>query len=188
MMNHIPLAARVKSKLQRIKQWCRGPQTTLVERCRRALEWAQRNTAPGAGVKITHRRGLAYPEVSGYYIPTLLKWGEKELALQYARWLVSIQNKDGSWSDAGGKEPYTFDTGQILKGLFALVHLCPEFKGPIVNGCDWVLTQIQASGRVVTPDVTHWALPDGRLVPEAIHLYALEPVREAGRGPVQHGG
>jgi malonyl-CoA O-methyltransferase len=143
--------------------------------------WASRNTVSGAGVKITHRQDHPYPEVSGYYIPTFLKWGGKDLALQYARWLVSIQNEDGSWSDALGKAPYTFDTGQILKGLLSLVEVYPEFKGPILSGCDWLLTQVQESGRVVTPDLSHWRLPDGRLVPEAIHLYALEPLREAGR-------
>src|SRR5579872_5211075 len=118
-MTSLPLSVRLKSRLRGLKDWGLGRPTQLVDRYQRAREWVHHHTVPGAGVKITNRRPLPYPEVSGYYIPTLLKWGERELALRYARWLVAIQNQDGSWSDAEGKASYTFDTGQILKGLLA---------------------------------------------------------------------
>ena len=85
------------------------------------------------------------------------------------------------WPGPDGGASYTFDTGQILKGLMAIVDYLPECEEPIVRGCDWLLSQIQDSGRVVTPDKSQWVLPSNRLVPEAIHLYALEPLRAAGR-------
>jgi hypothetical protein len=61
----------------------------------------------------------AYPEVTGYTIPTLLQWGETELANRLADWLVSVQNSDGSFNDMEGKKPYMFDTGAAMEGLLA---------------------------------------------------------------------
>jgi malonyl-CoA O-methyltransferase len=117
-----------------------------------------------------------YPEVSGYFIPTLLKWGEHDLACRFAVWLASIQNANGSWSDPDGISPYTFDTGQILKGLFAARQRMAGLDDIIRLGCDWLLSQVDRDGRVTTPDQSAWALPGGKVVPESIHLYALEPL------------
>src|SRR6267378_6391187 len=89
----------------------------LPARILAALSWVEANSVKGAGIKVHAGDAPPYPEVSGYFIPTLLDWGERDRALAYARWLASIQNEDGSWSDAEGKAAYTFDTGQILKGL-----------------------------------------------------------------------
>ncbi|MDU0457376.1 MAG: methyltransferase domain-containing protein [Geobacteraceae bacterium] len=154
---------------------------TLLERFSRTLGWLHLNTCLGAGVAVTNLDRKPYPEVSGYLIPTLLKWGEHELASQYGRWLVSIQNSDGSWSDPAGEAPYTFDTGQILKGLLALSEKSQEYDDVIRRGCNWMLQQVQPDGRVTTPNTQHWLLPAGKVVPESIHLYALEPLRDAGR-------
>jgi malonyl-CoA O-methyltransferase len=135
----------------------------------------------GAGIKVRAGEAPPYPEVSGYFIPTLLDWGERDRALAYARWLASIQNEDGSWSDAEGKAAYTFDTGQILKGLAAALPFLPEVESAFRRGSDWMLTRIEENGRITTPDKTAWRLPGGRMIPEKIHLYALEPLRAAAR-------
>ena len=73
----------------------------------------------------------AYPETTGYIIPTLLAICNRlkdpkynSLAIKLGYWLLSIQNADGSWN--GGlhptkiPRPSVFNTGQILKGLIAL--------------------------------------------------------------------
>jgi malonyl-CoA O-methyltransferase len=133
------------------------------------------------GIAVTSKNTLPYPEVTGYYIPTLLKWGDKDKAISFARWLVSIQNADGSWNDPSGENPYTFDTGQILKGLIDLVDFFPEFQDSILNGCNWILSQQKNDGRITTPDTKYWSLPDGKFVPEAIHLYVLQPIRIVGQ-------
>ena len=57
----------------------------------RTLEWIKNNTIDNSGITVTTKRRYIYPEVTGYYIPTLLLWGEKELALSYAKYLCSIQ-------------------------------------------------------------------------------------------------
>ena len=164
-----------------LKKRCFGRKLwSLVDRFTMALTWVEENTVPNLGICVSSSNRAPYPEVSGYFIPSLLNWGERELAGQYGRWLADIQNADGSWSDPSGISPYTFDTGQILKGLLALADNDPGLVPVIRRGCDWLLTQIRDDGRVVTPDIGQWQLPGERRVPEAIHLYALQPLREVG--------
>jgi malonyl-CoA O-methyltransferase len=151
----------------------------LARRYALARKWIFANRVDNAGICRTHNHRVPYPEVTGYYIPTLLAWGEKDLALSFARWLAAVQNPDGSWSDYLGRAPYTFDTGQALKGLLALVDDSPEFEGPVRKGCDWMLGRMEESGRVTTPDKSLWG--GQHPIPEAIHLFALAPLAEAGR-------
>jgi len=152
----------------------------LVDAYNKAFSWIERHSACESGIAVSSINPRPYPEVAGYFIPTLISWGERDMASSFARWIVTRQNDDGSWSDPDGQSPYTFDTGQILKGLLAIIDVLPELEMPVRRGCDWLLTQIQESGRVVTPDTSHWGLPGQRVVPEAIHLYALEPLRKSG--------
>jgi malonyl-CoA O-methyltransferase len=159
----------------------RREMVNVPECYRAAMRWVEHNTVPGQGIKISHSQPEPYPEVTGYYIPTLLNCGEVERAASYARWLLAIQNSDGSWSDPLGKAPYTFDSGQILKGLVAILPRMPEAEPAVRRGCDWMLEQIDGNGRVTTPDKGLWGLAGRRQISENIHLYALEPVRDAGR-------
>jgi hypothetical protein len=70
----------------------------------------------------------AYPETTGYLIPTLLEWSIltsdhslAQRALDCANWLCTIQRTDGAFPGGVGiqGDPLTFDTGQILLGLAA---------------------------------------------------------------------
>lgn len=142
----------------------------------KALEWIDNNSTSD-GILISSKQRTVYPEVTGYFIPSLLRWGYKEKALGFAWHLANIQNSDGSWSDPSGKSPYTFDTGQILKGLLALADDIPELENHILKGCNWILSHQKSDGRIITPDASQW----GGIVPESIHLYALEPIKEAGK-------
>ena len=69
----------------------------------------------------------AYSEVSGYLIPTLLDYGERELATQLADWLVSIQNDDGSFCDVYGQKR-SFDTAAVMEGLERIGYHKPALK------------------------------------------------------------
>lgn len=145
----------------------------------KALEWINSNSIPEKGIATTSKIKVAYPEVTGYYIPTLMECGEKIKAVSFSKWLISIQQPDGSWL-APNNIPYTFDTGQILKGLLAVSDILPDAKEPLIKGCKWIINQIQEDGRVTTPDTSMWMLPNGKIVPEATHLYALQPIKQVG--------
>ena len=152
----------------------------IIHKFKLAQKWVINNSIHGKGVAVTNNTQASYPEVSGYFIPTLLNWGERELAIKYKNWLISSQNADGSWNDPSGEAPYIFDTGQILKGLMALSDYFPELKENIIKGCDWILSNQVASGRIITPNAYTAVLTGGRSVPEGINLYTLEPIRNAG--------
>ncbi len=83
------------------------------------LQWVKDHILPTGGIEAWHGYGKAYPEISGYIIPTLLKYGCREEADKLGDWLIQTQNKDGSWNGIDGK-PATFDTAAIVEGLDAL--------------------------------------------------------------------
>lgn len=145
----------------------------------KSIEWIKKYTIDGNGIVVTSNRQWIYPEVTGYYIPTLLKYNMDELALQYTKYLCNIQNEDGSWSDPKGKAPYVFDSAQILKGLIAVRDICPEVDANIIRGCDWILSNMKENGRLSTPDEECWG-ENTDFCSELVHIYALSPIRDAG--------
>ena len=145
----------------------------------RSLLWIKSNTIDGNGIAVTSKKRAIYPEVTGYYIPSLLQWGERELAISYAKHLCSIQKDNGSWYDSAGKEPYVFDSAQILKGLIAIRNLLPKVDEHIIKGCNWILSNMQPDGRLTTPSKDAWG-DNEDFCSELIHIYCLSPIKEAG--------
>jgi hypothetical protein len=106
--------------------------STYAEHARATLAWLMRSIEHGRGGSCAHFSlasgwSKPYPETTGYLIPTLLE-SEVEharaAALALGRWLLSIQNPDGSWNNgviaARDARPSVFNTGQFLHGLIAL--------------------------------------------------------------------
>lgn len=151
-----------------------------IEIFNRAWGWIRKNTIEGKGIAVTSKKQVIYPEVTGYYIPTLLQWGERELALSYAEYLCSIQKPDGSWYDSDDRAPYVFDSAQILKGLLSIRQLMPEADEHIIRGCDWILSNMQPDGRLTTPDKGAWGCNED-FCSELVHIYCLTPLRDAGK-------
>lgn len=143
----------------------------------KAVAWIKNNTIDGQAIICNTDKRKGYPEVTGYYIPTLLRWGYRELAVSYAKWLCGIQKGDGSWYDTDDNEPYVFDSAQILKGLIAIRTIYPQADVHIIKGCDWIISNMQASGRLVTPSMDAWG--SGNICSELIHMYCLSPLVQA---------
>ncbi len=154
--------------------------TNKVEQFNKALDWINKNTIDGNGITVTSKERVIYPEVTGYYIPTLLTWGERERACDYAKYLCSIQKEDGSWYDSTDTAPYVFDSAQILKGLIAIRDIMPEADEHIVKGCDWILSNMQSDGRLTTPVKDAWGSNED-FCSELIHIYCLSPIKDAGK-------
>ncbi len=153
----------------------RKSQSYILDAYTRAMRWIHANTIDGG---ITHSSIVQkpYPEVTGYYIPTLMRWGERDLARTYGDWLCSIQTKEGAWQDTSLSTIYTFDTGQILKGMYALADCDKKYEQSLIRGCDWLLSQIEPSGRIQTPTTAAFANEGS----EYIHLYAIEALKLTG--------
>lgn len=143
----------------------------------KAIHWIYKNSLSNGGIICTSKKKLGYPEVSGYCIPSLLRFGHKELACKYAKWLCSIQKEDGSWYDTDNKAPYVFDSAQIIKGLLAIRQLIPEVDSYIIAGCDWIIGNMSENGRLKTPTKATWGIPG--MCTELIHLYCLSPLIQA---------
>lgn len=143
----------------------------------KAITWIRNNTVDGHAIICNTDKKTGYPEVTGYYIPTLLRWGYRDLACSYAQWLCDIQKENGAWYDTDDKAPYVFDTAQILKGLIAIREICPQVDVHIMKGCDWILSNMQDCGRLMAAVPNIWG--DGKVYSELIHLYCLSPLVQA---------
>lgn len=150
-----------------------------VQAFNKAMDWIDAHSIQNAGVAVNTKNLRPYPEVTGYYIPTLLSWGEIDRALVYGRWLISCQHKEGCWGDANANEPYAFDTGQIIKGLLALAKhtRTNEWDASLHRACDWMCSCVRETGEPSVPDVKGW----GGAIPLGILLYAFQAVKDAGQ-------
>ncbi len=142
----------------------------------KAMDWFKTNMVADQGIIVHTKMREPYPEVTGYFIPTLYQWGEHELARICTRWLISIQLDNGAFPAPDGT-PYTFDTGQIMRGLCAAIEDVDDARDSLAKACDWVLTQIDADGRLGTPSTELW----GDIANDMIHTYVIPPLVEAGR-------
>jgi len=142
----------------------------------RAMDWFKANMVPGQGIIVHTKQPVPYPEVTGYFIPTLYNWGEKELARTCTKWLMSIQLPDGAFPAPDGV-PYTFDTAQIMRGLCAALGDVDGAETSLRRASDWMLTQMDTSGRLKTPSTELWT----DIASDLIHTYALPPLAQAGK-------
>lgn len=149
----------------------------------KAIQWIHHHHLSGQAIPITHRQRRPYPEVTGYYIPTLLSIGETALAEQFARWLISVQNPNGSFSLDNPNIAYVFDTGQVIRGWVSVFDRLPEVREPLERACAWIMNGADpVTGRLRCPTPGgDWSLGSRGEVNEAIHLYVLKPMRDAAK-------
>lgn len=140
----------------------------------RALQWFRDHMVADQGIIVHTQQPVPYPEVTGYFIPTLYAWNETELARTCTTWLLSIQLADGAFPAPDGV-PYTFDTGQVARGLCAAAGDVPGSEESLTRACDWLLTQIEDDGRMTTPSTELWT----DIANDLIHTYVLPPMVEA---------
>ncbi len=97
----------------------------------------------------------AYPETTGYIIPTLLNYynfskdiESYSLAIRFGEWLLSIQNERGSWSSGTYpskiNKPSLFNTGQALRGILAISKISNDikWKESCLSGIDWLISKM----------------------------------------------
>lgn len=138
-----------------------------------ALSWFSDNELATGGIRVHSRHSNAYQEVTGYIIPTLLQYGERDLAHRLTQWLVDAQSPDGAYMDPDGSRPYIFDTGQALRGLNACANAVPGAEKAARKAADYLCSQMIECGAGGFGNRYRGE------VSEAIHLYVLPPLREA---------
>lgn len=120
----------------------------------------------------------SYRETSGYIATTFFELARQrgdadyhERALRICRWLLRVQNDDGSFANPHyGRQGIVFDTGQVLFGLVRGAEETGEalFTDGAIRAADWLVNIAGADGRwtrnehLGTPHVyntrTAWAL------------------------------
>lgn len=146
-------------------QFLSPPVKTNQERLRLTVDWlahAQDAVSPGIsrGYSLIWENKFgsegwqpAYPETTGYIIPTLLRAHEYfadtnllERAIKAADWEIEIMYANGAVK--GGyysfrhRQPAIFDTGQVVRGLLALYEKTRDEKYLIAaeKSSDWILS------------------------------------------------
>ncbi|MBW1804561.1 MAG: hypothetical protein JRJ85_28000, partial [Deltaproteobacteria bacterium] len=111
----------------------------------RALAWLEAQELPTGGIRVHSKHSDPYQEVSGYLVPTLIRYGEKALAIRIISWLMCIQRAAGSYTGPDGA-PYIFDTGQALRGLLAGAEFVPDAGDAARRAADYIYHQMLDSG------------------------------------------
>lgn len=162
----------------------RAVRGTATEHLQAAEDWLKRaHDRPGdEGVSYGYsvRGGWreSYRETSGYIATTFFDLARlrndsdyHDRAVRIARWLLSVQNLDGSFANPRyGDEGIVFDTGQDLFGLVRAYEVTREhaFKIGAQRAADWLVSVADGNGcwvhyeHLETPHVyntrTAWAL------------------------------
>ena len=148
---------------------------------KKAVQWVKSNSLDGCCVPVSDRQHTPYPEVTGYWIPTFLQVGEHELAEKFAKFLISVQNPDGSFSLDNANDKYVFDTGQVIRGWVSIASRLPEVLEPMHRACQWIVSGADPlTGKFMAPAPGGaWNLGVRGEVSEGIHTYTIQPMREA---------
>ena len=122
--------ADLKAKAELTLSWVKGAQDMLGGICAYRIDgkdWAD-----------------AYCEVTGYLIPTLVKWGEVRTALRCADYLVEVQNPNGSFNGLNSECGAFFDTGACLEGLQVAweLTLSSTYRDAASRAKDWMRRHI----------------------------------------------
>jgi hypothetical protein len=127
------------------------------------IQWLQTARRADGGIAAFYSLlsgfSCSYPETTGYIIPTLYDYSTLSGDLPYgavaaeaAAWLMSIQNRDGSFpgglADAGGS-PSVFNTGQILQGLLraATERRDEQMTKAAIRAGQWLVEKQLSDGR-----------------------------------------
>lgn len=143
----------------------------------RNLKWIKKHRIPEGGIAVTSRINKSYPEVTGYYLESLLDWGERELAFQFTDYLLETQDPSGAFLDPSASSLCLFDTGQVIRGLIRVRNsgYSKDVDATLQKAIRWISGLVQPDGRIEIPEESIW----GGVVPRAISLYALEPALRA---------
>lgn len=139
----------------------------------KACNWIIENQQDNGGVSVFAGSFYEYPEVTGYIVPTMLRYGFKEEALAMVKYLESIANADGSFNAAGSDRAYLFDTAQVLRGLNAIQQVTDKYKELQDKVAKYLFTVLKENNGIFPK-----SYEDDIVVPETIMLFALPPMLE----------
>jgi hypothetical protein len=126
----------------------------------------------------------AYPETTGYIIPTFLEYASRsgdtdylERALRMGKWELSIQTSSGAicGRPGTGEHPLVFDTGQVIKGWLSLYRQTGEQRwlDAAMRAGSWIISSQELEGS--------WIRGSHKDIPHAYYTYVAWPLCELSR-------
>lgn len=112
----------------------------------KTLEWIRRAEQPTGGLAAWQLGDgsyhSSYQEVTGYLLPTLIKFGAHDLVIRCADWLLRVQNPNGSYNGLDGI-PRPFDTSAVIEGLEAVYKATGTaiYRDAANRATAWMMTQ-----------------------------------------------
>ena len=131
---------------------------------RKAAKWIISNSSNGY-VLVSNKEKIPYPEVTGYTISTLKSIGFRNKSMDFANYLVSVQDDSGSWGLHN--KNYIFDTAQVIDGLSEF----DKYKINIEKAVKWIFNK---SNNGIFIDEY------GGTINQMIHLRTLACLKKAG--------
>ena len=122
--------------------------------CRRRMvmlqsRWSRRPIVPPPNRVLDWLRATCLsqdrPEVGGALVPTLLAYGEKDLAVELVRRLLSVQHADGHFAGSAESRDSTASTGGALGGLLAASQLEPRAADAARRAADYLVDRMAGS-------------------------------------------
>lgn len=166
-----------------------------LECAREIGAWLQKSLRPNGGSSAYYAPGVgwvdAYPETTGYLIPTLLELERRFAGCDYqaqaeraGAWLLEIQSSEGWWPAGrwpqATPKPSLFNSGQILTGMVALFEETADSKwlDAARRGSEWMASQVGTSGAWPGGDYASATMPSYYAHAAAPMLRVWEHTRE----------
>lgn len=132
-----------------------------------ALRWINNNklyqgkdvyNKPMYAMRCWHGNDNPYPEVTGYLIPTLLNYGQYDLAHSFVNYLLHSKHSNNIWPGID-HQYHVFDISAVIEGL--LVY-CREGFGSekvyyaAMDARDWILEHnVDVDGKLISKSLTN---------------------------------
>jgi hypothetical protein len=115
-----------------------------------SVAWLYAAEQGGGGISAWNNAGRwqpSYQEVTGYLLPTMIKWDAGDLAERCAGFLLRVQNRDGGFNGIDGI-PRPFDTSAVIEGLMCMYAHTAEVKyyKAAYNATEWMQQHITKDG------------------------------------------
>lgn len=144
-----------------------------------ALRWLRSLAADGDGIAPTSGTSAVCPGLSAAAVQTLFNFGETELAVRFARRLISLQKRDGSVPDAGLLHGSLFNTAHAVRAWTAIVDAepgaLPEAEAALRRGCCYLAGRVADDG---TLRVSESGGSFERWAPPIVHLVGFAALSE----------
>jgi hypothetical protein len=116
----------------------------------KSLQWLYASECDGGGLSAWNDGGKwfsPYLEVTGYLLPTLLRYNAGDLAERCADWLLTQQNDNGSFNGLDGVQR-PFDTSAIVEGLIRMFQVTGKFEyiKAANHAMTWMRTLVSSEG------------------------------------------